>query len=122
MAKIRITNLRLRTIIGANDWERDIKQNVIINITIDYDAAKSGQTDKLEDTIDYKAITKKVIALVESSNYFLLEKLAEKVLESVLDNRKVGQAHVRIDKPGALRFADSVSVEIERENNKKVKK
>ncbi|MCA9405423.1 MAG: dihydroneopterin aldolase, partial [Candidatus Omnitrophica bacterium] len=57
MAKIRITDLRLRTVIGANDWERDIEQDVIINIKMDFDASPSIQSDNLKDTIDYKTIT-----------------------------------------------------------------
>ncbi|MBZ0166672.1 MAG: FolB domain-containing protein, partial [Candidatus Omnitrophica bacterium] len=71
MATIQISNLRLRTIIGANDWERDHKQDVIINIRIGFDAGKSIASDELKDTVDYKTITKDIIEEVEGSSYFL---------------------------------------------------
>ena len=112
MATIRITNLRLRTVIGANDWERDIKQDVVLNITITFDAKKSRATDSLEDTIDYKSLSKAIIQQVESSSYYLLERLADAVLEIIMNDNRVQTATVRIDKPGALRFADSVSLEL----------
>ena len=112
MAKIQITNLKLRTIIGTNDWERTTLQDVIINITIVYDATKASKSDKLKDTVDYKSITKAIIKTVEASRYFLLEKLCAEVMNIVMENRQIKEAVVRIDKPFALRFADSVSVEL----------
>jgi len=115
MAKIRITDLRLRTIIGANDWERNNKQDIIINITIDYDAKRSSQTDKLKDTLDYKGITKSIVKMAETSDYFLLEKLADSILNIILEHPLAKQVTVRVDKPAALRFADSVSVELSKE-------
>lgn len=114
MAVIRISNLRLRTIIGANDWERDHKQDLVINVRIDFDAAKSGASDDLADTVDYKTITKNIITEVEGSSYQLLEKLATRLLDIVMDHDGVQRTVVRIDKPHALRFADSVSVELEK--------
>jgi len=112
MAKIYITNLRLRTIIGINDWERDNEQDVIINITIDYDAARAAKSDKLSDTIDYKKVTKEIIKKTESSKFFLLEKLADTILKIVMKNPRINACSVRVDKPQALRFADSVAVEL----------
>lgn len=112
MATIRITNLKLRTIIGTNDWERECKQDVVINIKIDFDATKASETDDIKDTIDYKAITKRIIKEVESSSFYLLEKLAKYILDIVLEDPLVQEARVRVDKPLALRFADSVSVEL----------
>jgi len=113
MATIRITDLRLRTIIGINDWEREEEQDVVINVTMDFDAAKSSQSDNVNDTVDYKDITKDIIKEVESSKYFLLEKLADQILHIILKHPRVTRATVKIDKPFALRFADSVSIEIE---------
>lgn len=113
MATIRITDLSLRAIIGIFDWERTRKQKVLINIEISFDASKAAKSDKVKDTIDYKTITKKIIKHVEASKYFLIEKMADQVLKIVLDDPKVKTAKVRIDKPGALRFARSVSVELE---------
>ncbi len=112
MANVRITNLRLRTIIGANDWERNIKQKIILNIRFEYDATKASKSDKLKDTVDYKVITKKIIKAVEASKFELIEKLAALVLGIILENPKVKEATVCLDKPGALRFADSVSIEL----------
>ena len=112
MATIRITNLKLRTIIGIHDWERKHKQDVIINITIDFDASKSIESDTIKDTVDYKVLTKHIIKKVETSDFQLLEKLAQLVLNIVMENPQVQKATVRVDKPFALRFADSVSIEL----------
>ena len=113
MAKIRITNLRLRAIIGTNDWERDVQQDVVVNIALDYDAARAIASDDLRKTIDYKALTRQIIKEVEASRFFLLEKLAGRVIEIVAAHPAVREAVVRVDKPQALRFADSVSVELD---------
>ena len=112
MATIRVTNLRLRTIIGINDWEREKKQDIIINITIQFDAGQSSDSDNIEDTIDYKTLTKKIIQTAENSQYFLLEKLGDVILNIILEHPLVHEATVKIDKPQALRFADSVSLEL----------
>ena len=114
MAKIRITDLNIRTIIGANDWEREIKQDVLINIDIEFNASKAIKTDQLNDTIDYKTLTKEIIQRVQNSKFVLIEKLADSVLKIILNNKLVQSATVRIDKPLALRFAKSVSVELTR--------
>lgn len=113
MAIIRITELSLKTIIGIFDWERKRKQKVVINVELEFNASKAIKTDDVKDTVDYKVITKKIIQHVEESKYFLLEKMAGSVLKIILDDPKVKRAKVRIDKPGALRFARSVSVELE---------
>ncbi|MBI3616844.1 MAG: dihydroneopterin aldolase [Candidatus Omnitrophica bacterium] len=112
MAKIRITNLRLRTIIGTHDWEREIQQDVVVNITLDYDATKAIASDDLRKTVDYKALTKQIVKEVEASRFFLLEKLSGRILDVVTAHPAVRGAVVRVDKPQALRFADSVSVEL----------
>lgn len=112
MATIRITNLKLKTIIGIFGWERKVRQSVIINIAFDYDVSKAAKSDDIKNTVDYKAITKDVIDLVNGSRYYLLEKLTAEILKLVLSYPKIQKATVRVDKPGALRFADSVSVEL----------
>ena len=112
MAKIRITNLRLRTIIGTHDWEREVQQDVVVNITLDYDATKAIASDDLRKTVDYKALTKQIVKEVEASRFFLLEKLAGRILDIATAHPAVLEAVVRVDKPQALRFADSVSVEL----------
>ena len=110
--KIRIKNLRLRTLIGIFDWERKHPQDVVINATIKFDGETAAQTDQIEETVDYKEITKKIIALVESSRFFLLEKLGSEILNLILQDPRVQSARVEIDKPLALRYSDSVSVEV----------
>ena len=114
MAIIRITDLTLKAIIGTNDWERTTKQNIVINAVIEYNASKAIATDNIREALDYKTITKKILAQVKNSKFYLLEKLTAFVLEIILENKKVKKATVRIDKPLALRFARSVSVELSR--------
>ena len=112
MAKIQITDLNVRTIIGFNDWERKNRQEIIINITFDYDSKKARLKDDLAEIIDYRSLTKKIISSVENSQFLLLEKLTEFVLDLVMEDARIRHATVRIDKPHALRFAKSVSVEL----------
>jgi FolB domain-containing protein len=107
---IRIKNLRLRTIIGTNDWERRRKQDVVINVELDFDGRAAAKSDRIEDTVDYKALCKRIIDQVERSRFCLLEKLADCVLKTVLGDPKVRRVAVEVDKPDALRSADSVSV------------
>ena len=114
MATIRVSDLKLRAIIGTNDWERNTKQDVTINVTLEFDAAPAAQSDNLKDTVDYKTMTKKIIKTVEESHFFLLEALTNTVLNIALEDKRVSAASVRVDKPQALRFADSVSLEISR--------
>ena len=112
MATIRITDLCLRAIIGVRPEERLSKQDIILNITVRYDSFAATQTDKLEDAFDYEKLTQKIIEKVENSQFFLLEKLTEFVLNIVMENESVQEAIVRIDKSHALRLAKSVSVEL----------
>ena len=111
-AKVQISDLKLRTIIGTNAWERHTKQEIVINVIMEFDAAKAISTDNIKETVDYRTLTKKIIKKVESSDFFLLEKLTDCVLNIVMENLKIKWASVRIDKPRALRFARSVSVEL----------
>ncbi len=108
---LKIENLRLRTIIGINDWERTQKQEVVINLEAEFDGSKAGETDRIEDTVDYKKMNKRIIGVVESSQFFLLEKLVDTILKLVMEDPKIRRAKVKVDKPQALRFADSVSIE-----------
>ncbi|WP_445946023.1 dihydroneopterin triphosphate 2'-epimerase [Shewanella sp.] len=112
-AIIKVTNLRLRTFIGFNPDEREKQQDVVINIEIHYPADKSFETDDVADALNYKHITKKVIAHVEEGRFLLLEKLVADVLEICCQHSSVTLAKVTIDKPHALRFADSVSLSLE---------
>ena len=114
MATIRVTDLRLRTVIGTNDWERESKQDIVINIALECDAAKAAQSDDLKDAVDYKALTKRIIEFAEGSQVFLLEKLTAQVLDMIMEDKRILSSAVRIDKPLALRFSKSVSVEMNR--------
>lgn len=112
-AIINICNLRLRTYIGFNPEEKEKKQDVIINIEIKYRVNKAALDDVVEDALNYKTITKQIIRHVEQGRFLLLEKLVSDVLEICSHHTSVLSARVTIDKPHALRFADSVSLTLE---------
>ena len=114
MDMIRIKDLSLRAIIGLYPEERKEKQDVIFNITLHANLCKAGKSDDIRDTVDYKTLKKDVIRLVEDSSFNLLEALAEAVAARCLADKKIKQVQVEIDKPGALRFARSVSVVVDR--------
>ena len=114
MAVIRVKNLLVRTYIGFNPEELINKQDVIINFEIETDIPrKAMDTDEPLDILDYKTITKKVIALVQDGRFKLLEVLTQKILDLIMDDKKVKRVRVEVDKPHALRFAESVSLEME---------
>jgi D-erythro-7,8-dihydroneopterin triphosphate epimerase len=113
MAVIRIKNLRIPAIIGFNPEERVNLQDVVINLEIETDISKAVIFDHEEVVYNYKTITKAIIAFVSESKYNLLEKLTYEVLQLIMKDQRVLRAKVEIDKPGALRFSESVSVELE---------
>lgn len=110
LAVIRIKNLRLRTYIGIKEEEIKNKQDVVINVKIEYDASKAKDTDNMDDALNYKVITKRIIKLVEDNRFYLLEKMTADVLAIAAEHPWVKRAEVEIDKPHALRFSDSVSL------------
>lgn len=112
-AIINITNLRLRTYIGFNEEEKNKQQDVVINAEIHYPASRLCLGDQVDNALNYKFITKKVIQHVEEGRFLLLEKLVMDVLDICYEHEWVQYAQVRIDKPHALRFADSVSLTLE---------
>ena len=112
-AIIRITNLRLRTYIGFNEEERSKQQDVVVNVAIHYPAYKAQTTDQVDDALNYKIICKKIIKHVEEGRFLLLEKLVSDLLNIAKDHPAVEFASVTVDKPFALRFADSVSLSLE---------
>jgi FolB domain-containing protein len=97
-----------------NEDERRQKQDVVINLELAADLHKAGQSDRFEDTVDYRAIKKQVLALVEDSRFHLIEALAEAIAELCLRDERIQGVQVRVDKPHALRFARSVAVRIDR--------
>ena len=114
MDRIHIKDLQARCIIGINPDERREKQDVLINIILSTDTRKAGLSDRFEDAVDYRAVKKKVIAMAEASEFFLVEALAERIAKICLENPEVLQVQVLVEKPTALRFARSVGVEITR--------
>lgn len=112
MDKVFIKDLLARGIIGINDWEREKKQEILINIVMYADIKKAGRSDDIKDCVNYRTVTKKVLAHAESAGRFTVEALAEDIANICLEEPGVLKALVRIEKPGAVRFAKSVGVDI----------
>jgi FolB domain-containing protein len=112
--KIIIKDLLLRGIIGINEDERVNKQDILINVVMYANTRTAAATDSIDDAVNYRTITKHIIRHVESSADFLVEKLVNDLARIILTEYGVERAIVRLEKPGALRFAESVGVEIER--------
>jgi FolB domain-containing protein len=112
--RILIRDLRVRGIIGINDWEREKTQDILINLEIAVDGRLAGLTDDMNDSLNYRTIAKDVIAYVESSEHFLVEALATEIARIVTVGHGASRVTVTVEKPGALRFAESVGIEIER--------
>ena len=111
---IYIRDLRVQAIIGIFGWERKVRQEVSIDLEISFDCKRAAKTDAIESTIDYKAITKGIIAYVESSSFQLQESLAEGIASLLKEKYGVESLKLRVSKPGALRHADDVGVIIHR--------
>lgn len=114
MDRIEIKALRLRCIIGFNPEERRDKQDVVIHMTLFTDLRKGGESDNPEDILNYRTVNKAVIRMVEASAYNTLEALATAIARVAVVDCGVPRILVSVEKPGALRFADSVGVVIER--------
>jgi len=112
--QIQIKDLLLRAILGINEEERRNRQDVLINITLHADTRAAGRSDGIADAVNYRTLTKRIIALMEDSQFYLVEKLAAEIAALCLDDPRVEQVDVQVEKPGALRFARSVGVEIQR--------
>jgi len=115
--RIHIRDLALRCIVGVYEHERREKQDVLLNLTLESDLLAACRSDRLEDTVDYKSVKKRVIETVESSSCQLIEHLAQKVADVCLADPHVQRVRVVLEKPGALRFARTVAVEIVRERS-----
>ncbi|AJQ99931.1 dihydroneopterin triphosphate epimerase [Hafnia paralvei ATCC 29927] len=109
-AIIRIKNLRLRTFIGIKEEEINNKQDVVINVVIHYPAEQARRSENIADALNYRTITKRIIAHVEEHRFALLEKLTQDVLDIACEHHWVTYAEVEVDKLYALRYADSVSM------------
>lgn len=113
--KILIRDLLVRGIIGLNDWEREKKQDILINLALEVDTRAAAASDDIEDSLNYRSLTKAIVAHVESSTRFLVEALASDIARIAVIDFAADRVQVRVEKPGALRFAQSVGVEIERD-------
>lgn len=115
MDKIFVKDLLVRGIIGINPEERVKLQDIVINMTVFADIRRAAATDEIEDAVNYRSITKRVIEHVESSSDYLVEKLVSDIARIMLTEFDgIERVRVRVEKPGALRFAESVGIEIER--------
>jgi len=117
MDKTFIKDLLVRGIIGIHEWEREKPQDILINITAFTDTSRAAQSDDLGDCVDYSALAKKVQAHAETSARFTVEALANDLARICLEQKGIEKVIMRVEKPGAVRFAQSVGVEIERSRN-----
>jgi len=112
MDRILIKDLMLRCVLGLSEEERREKQDVLINLILWTDLRRAAETDSIRDAVDYSALKKRIIALVEGSQFHLAETLADRIASLCLEQPAVQQVQVTVEKPTALRFAHSVGVEI----------
>jgi 7,8-dihydroneopterin aldolase/epimerase/oxygenase len=114
MDLVFIEDLRIETVIGIYDWERRIRQVVALDLEMAFDNRRPAASDRIEDTLNYKAVSKRLIAFVESSSFQLVETLAERCAEIVRDEFQVVWLRLKLSKPGAVRGSKAVGVVIER--------
>ena len=114
MDKIFINDLQVETVIGIFDWEREIKQTISINLEMEFDISKAAKSDDINDSLDYKKVSKRIISLCEKADSYLVENLIEKIAQVVLKEFPVSKVTVSLEKPGALRDSKSVGIKITR--------
>lgn len=112
--RIEIKDLLVRAILGINYDERANRQDVLINIALETDTRAPGSSDSIDEAVNYRTVAKEIIAMAESSQYLLVERLASEVARRCLSDPRVTRVQVSIEKPGAIRFARSVGVTISR--------
>ena len=114
MDKVFIENLAVETVIGIYDWEREIRQSVALDVEMDFDIAAAAASDDIVDTLDYKAVAKRLIRFIEKSEFQLVEALADQCARIILDEFPVNRLKLKLSKPGAVRGSSAVGVIIER--------
>lgn len=114
MDRVFIEDLNVQTVIGIYDWEREIKQTVSLDLEMEFDILMAAETDSIEDALDYKAVSKRLIRFIEDSEFQLVEALAERCAAIVLAEFPVQWLRLKVSKPGAVRGSSAVGVIIER--------
>ena len=114
MDKIFLKELTTETVIGIFDWEREVKQTVAIDLEMSADIRRAARSDSIHDTLNYKAVAKRLLAFIQGSRFQLVETLAEEVARVVLTEFPVEWVKVTLHKPGAIRHSRDVGVMIER--------
>jgi len=117
MDKIFLHALKTEAIIGIFDWERQVKQSVIVDLEMSADVRKAALTDSIEDTLNYKRLAKRVLAFIEASQFHLVETLTEHIAMLVLEEFGIAWVRVMLSKPGAVRSSRDVGVIVERTRN-----
>ena len=111
---VYIRDLRIETIIGIYDWEREVKQTVSLDLEMAHDIHKAAETDDIQYALNYKSIAKRLIAFIENAEFLLVERMAEEVASIVTEEFSVPWLKLRVSKPGALRGSQDVGIIIER--------
>lgn len=114
MDQIFIKDLVARGIIGFNQWEREKLQEIVINVVLFTDLHTSGLSDKVQDSVNYRTVAKKLLKYTETAQRYTVEALATDLARLCLEDPGVTKVRIRLEKPGAVRFSSSVGVEIER--------
>ncbi len=117
MDKIFIHALKAEAIIGIFDWERQVKQTVLIDVELSADIRKAALTDAVADTVNYKAVAKRILSFIEASEFHLVETLAEHIAMLVLEDFGVACVSIKLSKPGAVRNSRDVGVALERDRS-----
>ena len=115
MDKIFIHALKGEAIIGIYDWERQVRQTVLVDIELAADVRKAAMTDSIDDTLNYKRVAKRILAFIEGSQFHLVETLAEHVAMLVLEEFGITWVRITLSKPGAVRSSRDVGVSVERD-------
>lgn len=118
MDKIFIHALKTETIIGIFDWERQVKQTIVVDIELSADIRKAALTDSIGDTLNYKGVAKRVLSFIETSQFHLVETLAEHIAMLILDEFGVAWVSIVLSKPGAVRSSRDVGVALERDRSR----
>jgi len=115
MDKIFLLELKTEAIIGIFDWERQVKQTVLIDLEMSADVRKAAITDSIEDTLNYKRVAKRLLECIDTTSFHLVETLAEYIAMLVIEEFHVSWIKVTLNKPGAIRSSRSVGIIIERD-------